>query len=103
MPLYVDALIVYPNAWGPFAKGSCHLFADAEDEAELHAIAARIGLRRSWFQPDPRGGHSHYDLTPRRRRAAIEAGARVLDTRGAVAVWRANRAKVAARGAGVVR
>ncbi|QWQ39587.1 DUF4031 domain-containing protein [Streptomyces sp. YPW6] len=26
----------------------CHLTADTEDE--LHAFAARLGLRRSWFQ-----------------------------------------------------
>lgn len=100
MPVYVDVLCVYPNAWGPFLKGSCHLFADTEGEAALHALAARIGMRRSWYQPDPRGGSSHYDLTPGRRAAAVAAGAQELDRRGAVLVWRANRAKVAARAAG---
>jgi hypothetical protein len=45
-----------------------------DDPAELHQLAAAIGLRRSWYQakPWPRG---HYDVLERRRQAAIAAGA----------------------------
>jgi hypothetical protein len=71
----------------------CHLFTDG-DEAELHALAAKIGLKRKWFQPDRDGGH--YDLTPGRRAAALAAGAKALTRREAVAVWRAQRARLAA-------
>jgi hypothetical protein len=50
----------------------CHLVTDGDIE-ELHAFAERIGCPRFWFQEHPR--LSHYDLTPRKRQAAIEAGA----------------------------
>ena len=71
MAVYVDELRVYPNAWGPFLKGSCHLTADTLDE--LHEMAARIGMRREWFQ-DHRL-MPHYDLVKRKREAALAAGA----------------------------
>lgn len=69
--VYVDQLTVYPNAWGPFLKGSCHLTADSDEE--LHAFAAKLGLKRSWFQL-----HrviNHYDLTASKRALAVELGA----------------------------
>lgn len=49
----------------------CHLSStpDDADFAELHRLAAHIGMRRAWFQGD------HYDLTPGRRRLAVRAGA----------------------------
>lgn len=49
----------------------CHLWADSLDE--LHAFAARIGMRRGWFQD-----HAilpHYDLVPSRRAHALRLGA----------------------------
>jgi hypothetical protein len=52
-----------------------HLFASPwDDPAELHQLAASIGLRRAWYQdkPWPRG---HYDVTESRRQAAIAVGA----------------------------
>lgn len=72
MTVYVDEF----RKWGPtrlsiFRAGSSHLTADTVEE--LHALADRIGLQREWFQPHPR--HPHYDLTERRRTAAIAAGA----------------------------
>lgn len=70
--IMVDELIKYPNRWGPFRMGSCHLTTDGPIE-ELHAFAAKIGMRRAWFQQ-----HvimPHYDLTPERRKAALAAGA----------------------------
>ena len=37
-------------------------------------IAKKIGLRVEWLQ-DHKGGFQHFDLTPRRRVAALNAGA----------------------------
>jgi hypothetical protein len=45
----------------------------ADTPAELHAMASRIGLKRGWFQDDPR--LPHYDLTIKRKAAAVKAGA----------------------------
>src|SRR5215216_7862429 len=41
---------------------------------ELHAFAARLGLRRAWFQGD------HYDLPPHGRAAAVALGAEEVAT-----------------------
>ena len=46
----------------------CHMATDGSWE-ELHAFAARLGLRRAWFQGD------HYDLPPHGRAAAVALGA----------------------------
>lgn len=61
-----------------------HLTCDPTDDLrELHAFAATIGLKRSWFQP--RGGiMPHYDLTPGKRQQAVRMGANELPTREAV-------------------
>ena len=63
----------------------CHLFADQADCQELHDFAARLGMKRQWFQGD------HYDLVPGRRTRAIELGAQPVDRTAAVLIWRANR------------
>lgn len=67
---------------GPMPGKWCHMMSDlggAEGLAELHAVAARLGLKPEWFQNEnPR--HPHYDLRPSRRRQAAElaqAGAAV--------------------------
>jgi len=70
---YVDTLLDYGWRLGP----SCHLMADSLDE--LHDMAARLGLKRRWFQDDPR--LPHYDLTTRRRAAAVHLGAREVGRR----------------------
>lgn len=54
---------------------SCHLIADTLDE--LHAFAARLGLKRAWFQDA--ASAPHYDLTAKRRLAAVRLGAVELD------------------------
>jgi hypothetical protein len=57
-----------------------HLTADTE--AELHAVAASVGLRREWFQ-----AHRlwHYDVTTAtKRRRAIRAGALSVSPRDSV-------------------
>lgn len=71
MTVRVDELTIYPNAWGPFLRGSCHLMADSEDE--LHAFAKRLGMKRSWFQE--RVHFPHYDLTAGKRAKAVKFGA----------------------------
>ena len=70
--IMVDELKVYPNAWGPFRGGSCHLMTDGPIE-ELHRFAAQLGLRREWFQDDRL--HPHYDLTAGKRIQALAHGA----------------------------
>jgi hypothetical protein len=47
-----------------------HLVADSPDE--LHAAAARLGLRREWAQD--KGRTLHYDLPEELRLRAIELG-----------------------------
>ena len=51
----------------------CHMIADTDEE--LHAMAARIGVARKWFQRD------HYDIAKAKRALAIKFGAVVLDQR----------------------
>lgn len=70
--IYVDKLLHWPGAKPPFHRGSCHLTSDACD-AELHAFAALLGLKREWFQPHRVA--NHYDLTPRKRARALALGA----------------------------
>lgn len=91
MGVYCDPLFsCEPSAVWPWREAS-HLFTDCADLAELHALAARIGLRRAWFQNKP-GRLPHYDLTRAKQAAAIRAGAVLLTRAEAVAKWRAIRA-----------
>lgn len=70
--VYVDDAFV-EGEWGKWTGGG-HLQAD--DLETLHAFAARIGLRRSWFQDRPRRPEmSHYDVMRRKRDRAIFLGA----------------------------
>jgi len=116
--ILVDELRIWPHAKRPFLEGSCHLTVErvgdraerrSTDEAEvaeqasaketaddkaieaLHAFAAKIGLRRAWFQAD--GSCSHYDLTPGRRTRAIAAGAVFVPARDQAIARRALREK----------
>lgn len=73
MAIYVDKL----RDWGWTYGKSCHLLTDGPLE-ELHAFAARLGLRREWFQS---ARHPHYDLTASRRGLALKLGAVELDDR----------------------
>jgi Protein of unknown function (DUF4031) len=53
-----------------------HLVADSPDE--LHAAAAKLGLRREWAQD--KGRTLHYDLPEELRLRAIERGIAVAIT-----------------------
>lgn len=83
MAVYVDEI----RDWSLIAKARglrythwCHLTADTE--GELHAFAAQLGLRRSWFQKKgDRDYRWHYDIVPSKRAQAVRLGAREVDRR----------------------
>jgi hypothetical protein len=50
-----------------------HMWADKGELEALHALAAKIGMRREWFQDKP--NLPHYDLVPPRREHALRLGA----------------------------
>lgn len=98
MTVYVDSIVTYPpdvyhgkdaaqakRVGGRNGHQWCHMFADEKDCAELHTMALNIGLRREWFQGD------HYDLTPGRRRYAVNLGAVEVNREQAVSIWRKQR------------
>ena len=72
MAILVDELREYPGVELPFTVW-CHVAADGSFE-ELHEFAARLGLRRAWFQRD------HYDLPAHGRAAAVALGAEEVST-----------------------
>ena len=90
MAVYVDKL----RDWGWKLGKSCHMIADTNEE--LHAFAASIGLKRTWFQPSSSG--PHYDLTEGKRAQAVEKGAVELEDRPFHAILNHWRAEAAAKG-----
>ena len=83
MSVYIDPLTACnaTKIW-PWHH-SAHLFADTV--AELHAFAARLGLKRVWFQDE--GFFEHYDLTTNKLDKAIQLGAEPLTRADASAKW----------------
>lgn len=70
--ILVDSIRIYDT---PLRyKGWSHMVSDTSEE-ELHAFAARLGLKRSWFQSRPKASAAHYDLTPTKRALAVKLGA----------------------------
>ena len=70
--IYVDDMYLYPmGAYGRMKMS--HLIADTD--AELHAMAARIGVARRWWQSPEKTSGSHYDIAMSMRALAIKAGA----------------------------
>ncbi len=66
MPVYIDDM--YRYAIGQFhGMQMSHMIADSD--AELHAMAQRIGMRRGSYQGD------HYDVPLDRRGLALTLGA----------------------------
>lgn len=94
MTVYVDPL----RAWGWVLYGrqvdSCHMASDQVDLAELHAMAARIGLKRRYFQPGRGGRYPHYDLVASRRVQAVAAGAIEISSRQLVEIQRERRQRL---------
>ena len=81
MAVYVDEMCpCLPNKNWRYNE-SCNMYAppDNESDQQLHAIAAKIGLERSWFQKHER--LPHYDLTRSKRKLALLAGALPADRR----------------------
>ena len=72
----VDAIQHYPRCRLPY-KHWCHMATDGP-LSELHQMAARLGLRRAWFQNKP--GYSHDDLTPGKRAQVLRFGAQAVGT-----------------------
>lgn len=68
----------------------CHMVADTR--AELHEMAGKLGLKRSWFQDTPKSSSPHYDVSLSKRAEAIRLGAILVDRRGLVDVIRRARA-----------
>lgn len=66
MAVYVDIC----RDWGWKLGPSCHLYADTNEE--LHEFAARLGMKRAWFQ---KGSLPHYDLVVSKREKAVRLGA----------------------------
>lgn len=66
----------------------CHMVANTD--AELHAMADKIGIARRWHQ---KAGtpHSHYDICKSKRGKAIAAGAIQIGRRELVDLIKAKR------------
>ena len=90
--MYVDVAI-----WERHDRRWCHLLAD--DDAELHAFAAALGIERRRFQTRPeRPWIDHYDIDEPRRSAAIERGSIELERHEVVRlIARRRAAAIAAR------
>lgn len=73
MSILVDELRPWPTKIRCFKQGAAHLtFVAPSTVDDLHQFALSIGLRREWFQ----GARvEHYDLTAKKREAALRAGA----------------------------
>lgn len=104
MTIYVDTAMIQatvPNGRRTHTSRWCHLMSDQLDPTELHAFAARIGLRRAYFQTKPgRPIHDHYDVTEGKRWQALRAGAVEIDRDGMIALMRRRRAALTAATSG---
>jgi hypothetical protein len=83
MSVYVDS---EQNAFRHMKMS--HMVADTLDE--LHAMAQRLGLRRSWFQVS-RSGMPHYDICQTKREQAIKLGAIEINRRKMVELVKLHR------------
>ncbi|MEJ7845494.1 MAG: DUF4031 domain-containing protein [Acidimicrobiales bacterium] len=85
MAVYVD-----PALWAWRGRRWCHLLAD--DEVELHAFAARLGLERRWFQHRADAPwRDHYDLPDHVRTEAVVLGAVEITVHDAGRLVRSRR------------
>jgi hypothetical protein len=70
---------------------TCHLFAHSEEA--LVEAARKINLGDSWFHSAKSEMHlAYYELTPEKRRHAVELGATEVDKEGLAAVAKRHRA-----------
>lgn len=83
MPVYVD------DMRAPYGRMvMCHMLADTE--AELHAMADRLGVSRRHHQY-PGTAKSHYDICLSKRAQAIALGAIPCTQRDAAALVKKRR------------
>lgn len=76
MTVYVD------DMQAPYGRMKmCHMLADTDEE--LHAMAARIGVARKWWQSPLKTSGSHYDIALSKRALAVEYGAKEITMRQA--------------------
>ncbi len=66
----------------------CHMLADTDDE--LHAMAAKIGVARKWFQK-PGTPHAHYDICLSKRAIAVKNGAQEVSRASVGAIIKVKR------------
>jgi hypothetical protein len=79
-----------PARLGPVEDRWSHLVGD--DEEELHAFAAQLGMRREWYQHKDRRPHQgHYDVPERRRAMAVALGAQPVTWRDVGRMLRRRR------------
>ena len=75
-------IVIDRPVWWWRGRRWAHLASDTAFD-ELHDFAARLGLRREWFQGD------HYDLPEHRWDEAVALGATPIDSRELVQRLRA--------------
>lgn len=90
MAVYVDAAI-----WRFAGRRWCHLMAD--DTAELHRFAVRLGLKLSSYQGPPKTSAPHYDITGLERDRALRLGAIECSREEIVAIFRRVRVPAGGR------
>lgn len=88
MPVYVDPLIKYVDK-GIFKNGSCHLFADTEEEL-INFACNKLGMRMEHYQTN---SMPHFDLTALRRKQAVNLGAIEIDRYKMVEIFKAYKEK----------
>lgn len=83
MTVYVDDMFRVPM--GQFGRMKMsHMIAETHEE--LHAMADKLGLKRSWFQGD------HYDISMSVRARAVQLGAVEIGMRELACLsWLQNR------------
>jgi len=96
MTVYVDPLFnAVPQGDTALARQArrhgrqwCHLWSDSLEE--LHAMADRLGLKRTWFQKRSRRCLCHYDLVPSKRTLALKLGAVEISGKDYLRMCQAN-------------
>lgn len=71
--ILVDGITTHAAPSLRFKRWS-HMVSDIGAD-DLHAFAARLGLKREWSQERPTASAHHYDITPPKRELAIRLGA----------------------------
>jgi hypothetical protein len=101
--VYVDPLLDHTGSKAPvvqrFGPLWCHLIADTSEE--LHAFAARLGMRRHWAQHEGQPTE-HYDLMPGERALAVALGAREISLGDMGRMMRLKRERAAGKEMGTL-